>query len=163
MDVGTGGSFRREACMSGVRRASRPLRTQGTEKPPARRSLLRRANHTPPGRLRGARQRGGLVSSHSPESQRPTRKRCCRARGGFWDKEQTQCPGPRASRRARSSGHCPPMRRAMLGGPAGLGACHLQQQSPGGEVQPLSLGPRAGGQERKEPLKQPSSKSLVLA
>lgn len=111
MDVGTGGSFRREACMSGVRRASRPLRTQGTEKPPARRSLLRRANHTPPGRLRGVRQRGGLVSSHSLESQRPTRERCCRARGGFWgrhsaqDRELPDAPGPQATARL-CAGRC---------------------------------------------------------
>lgn len=150
MDVGRGGSFREhvrhEGCMSGVRRASRPLRTQGTEKPPAPRSLLRRANHTPPGRLWGVRQRGGLVSSHGPESQRPTRERCSRARSGFWGKEQT-VPRAESFQTRQVLRPLPAYAQGDAGGPCGPGclpltAAVLRWGSPA--VEPGTPGRRAG-------------------
>lgn len=141
-------------------RASRPLRTQGTGKPPAH-SPLRRANHAPPGRLRGVRQRGSLVSSHTrPESQGPTQGRCpVGAHGGVWGKEQTQCPGPESF---QTRGGCrvvlrplPAYARGDAGGPCGPGCLSLRAavQSLGGQGPRWSPGPQAGGQGQREPLK----------
>lgn len=48
-----------------------------------------------------------------------------------------------------SSGHYPPMHRAMVGCPAGLGACHLKQQSPVGKASGGAWDPRPEGRKRR--------------
>lgn len=159
MDVMTGGSFReRIRCEACIQAFTHPGNREATGTFPAPQSRPRTSGPAP-GRLRGVRQWGSQVSSHSPESQWPTWERCSDGPAvGSGAKNRHSARGPRASRLTRTVRVVLRPHGAMLGDPAGLGACHLKQQSPGGKVQRWSLGPQAGGQEEKEPLKQTSNK-----